>query len=187
MMNKTVADYMNLPYTIELQRDAEAGWFVRIQELPGCMSQGDTAEEALAMIQDAMTGWLEVAIEEGLSIPEPRPEEDYSGKFVVRVPKSLHRDLALAAEREGASLNQFINTTLARAVGRAESAPSEDGLRKLPDLMTRVEHLLDKLDNEANLAWAGAGDGEPLRVAPVLALHEPTAPYKTSADKETAS
>ena len=45
------------------------------------------------------------------------PEEDYSGKFVVRVPRSLHRDLVETAEQEGVSLNQYINVVLARAVG----------------------------------------------------------------------
>jgi antitoxin HicB len=123
-MEKTVDYYMNLPYTIELQRDPEEGWFVRVKELPGCMSQGDTAEEALTMIQDAMLAWLEVALEDGLPIPEPRSDEDYSGKFVVRMPRSLHRDLVEMADREGVSLNQYINVTLARSVGRPVSAGS---------------------------------------------------------------
>ena len=116
-MEKTVDHYMNLPYTIELRQDPEKGWFVRVKELRGCMSEGDTAEEAVAMIQEAMALWLEVALEEGIPIPEPRPEEDYSGKFVVRVPHSLHRDLVETAEQEGVSLNQYINVVLARAVG----------------------------------------------------------------------
>jgi antitoxin HicB len=124
-MEKTIDYYMNLPYTIELQRDPEEGWFVRVKELRGCMSQGDTAEEALAMIQDAMLAWLEVALEDDLPIPEPRSDEDYSGKFVVRVPRSLHRDLVEMAEREGVSLNQYINVVLARAVGRIVPAAAE--------------------------------------------------------------
>ena len=116
-MNKTVEYYMGLPYTIELQRDPEeGGWVRRAKELLGCMSQGETAEEALAMIQDAMQGWLEVSLEQGDVIPEPRPEEDYSGKFVVRVPRSLHRQLVETADREGVSLNQYINVALAQAV-----------------------------------------------------------------------
>ncbi len=116
-MNKTTDYYMNLPYTIELQRDGDEGWFVRVKELRGCMSQGDTPEEAIEMIQDAMRGWIEVSLQDGVSIPEPRSLDDYSGKFVVRVPASLHRDLVEAAEREGVSLNQHVNVVLARAVG----------------------------------------------------------------------
>jgi antitoxin HicB len=121
MMEKTIDYYMNLPYTIELQCDPEHGWFVRVKELRGCMSAGDTAEEALAMIQEAKAGWLEVALEEGLAIPEPRAEEDYSGKFVVRVPRSLHQELVESAAREGVSLNQYINVALARSVGQRMS------------------------------------------------------------------
>ena len=73
-MEKTVRDYLHLPYTTELQRDPEQGWFVRVKELSGCMSQADTAEEALVMIREAMQFWLEVALEEGIPIPEPRDE-----------------------------------------------------------------------------------------------------------------
>ena len=116
-MVKTVEYYMNLPYTIELQRDPEEGWFVQVKELRGCMSQGETAEQAIAMIQEAMELWLEVALVDGLSIPEPRLAKDYSGKFVVRVPPSLHHDLVEAAERDGVSLNRYINVVLARALG----------------------------------------------------------------------
>lgn len=114
-MNKTAEYYMGLPYTIELWRASEGGWVVQVKELPGCISQGETAEEALAMIQDAMQGWLEVALESDIPIPEPRPEEEYSGKFVVRVPRSLHRELVETADREGVSLNQYINVVLAQA------------------------------------------------------------------------
>jgi antitoxin HicB len=117
---------MRLPYTIELRNvPQDEGWFVRVKELEGCMSQGDTAEEAIEMIQEAMELWLEVALEEGIPIPEPRPDDDYSGKFVVRVPRSLHRDLVKTAEQEGVSLNQYINVALARAVGRPVAPGSE--------------------------------------------------------------
>lgn len=69
------------------------------------------------MIQDAMRAWLETALEQGIEVPEPRPAEEYSGKFVARVPKSLHRELAETAAREGVSLNALVNAALAKAVG----------------------------------------------------------------------
>jgi len=115
---QTVEYYMNLPYTIELQRDPEEGWFVWVKELRGCMSQGETPEEAMKMIQDAMRAWIEVSLEDGTPIPKPRATESYSGKFVVRVPRSLHRQLSEAAHEEGVSLNQFINVALAGAIER---------------------------------------------------------------------
>jgi antitoxin HicB len=117
IMDKALEYYLNLPYTIELIHEPEEGWFVRVKELPGCMSQGETAEEALTMIREAMALWLKAAMEDKLPIPEPRSEEAFSGKFVVRVPRSLHRDLVARAEEEGVSLNQYINMTLAMAVG----------------------------------------------------------------------
>ena len=115
-MAKTIDDYLKLPYTIELIPDPQDGYAVAVKELPGCISQGDTAEEAITMIRDAMAGWIEIALEDSLPIPEPRPEESYSGKFVVRVPKSLHRRLVEEAEREGVSLNQLVNVALAGLV-----------------------------------------------------------------------
>lgn len=121
--------YLSLPYTIELIREDDTTWFARVAELPGCMTEGDSAADAVDMIQDAMAGWIELALEDGRAIPEPKPLEEFSGKFVVRVPKSLHRDLVAAAAREEVSLNQFIATELARVVGRplpssARIAPS---------------------------------------------------------------
>ena len=116
-MEKTLDYYLGLPYTIELKEDPESGWFVKIKELPGCMSQGDTANEALEMIQEAMELWLEVSLEDGDPIPEPRELDDFSGKFVVRVPRSLHRELVEQAKREGVSLNQCVNVALAQATG----------------------------------------------------------------------
>ena len=115
-MAKTVEYYMALPYTRELVPDAIVGWGIKIKELPGCMSQGETSEEALRMIEDAMRGWLEVEIEAGSPIPEPRVEETFSGKFVVRVPRQLHRLLVESAESNNVSLNQFINVILAQGI-----------------------------------------------------------------------
>jgi len=132
-MDKTVEYYMNLPYTVEMHQEPEGGWFVRVKELRGCMSDGDTPEEAATMIQEAMELWLEVALEDGVPIPEPPPESNYSGKFVVRVPRSLHRELVEAAEQEGVSLNQYINVTLAQAVGRLASLPP--ARTKVPDYL----------------------------------------------------
>ncbi len=76
-MGKKIEDYLNLAYTRELIPEPEGGWFVRIKELPGCMSQGDTVEEAMAMIEDAMRGWIEAELRKGSAIRKPRHEEDF--------------------------------------------------------------------------------------------------------------
>jgi antitoxin HicB len=115
---KDLKYYLSLPYTIQITREDESTWFARVVELPGCMTEGDSPEEAADMIQDALAAWLEVALEDGRSIPEPQTTEAYSGRFVVRVPRTLHQQLVEAAEQEGVSLNQFINVALAGRVTR---------------------------------------------------------------------
>jgi antitoxin HicB len=68
---KAVEGYLRLRYTIQLRRYEDGTFFAGVAELPGCMTEADTAEEALAMIRDAMTGWIEVALSEGIAIPQP--------------------------------------------------------------------------------------------------------------------
>jgi len=121
---RTLEDYLALPYTIGLVRDEDdegnVGFVAEVEELPGCLSQGATPDEAIHNVFNAMEGWLSVALEDGRPIPEPRVARSYSGRFVLRIPQSLHADLARVAEREGVSLNQYVAITLARAVGREE-------------------------------------------------------------------
>lgn len=108
-MTRTVEEYLALPYTIEIIPD-DASFFVRVKELDGCMSVGETRADALAMIEDAMREWIVVAIEDGIKIPMPEPLQGdrYSGKFPLRLPKLLHRELAQAAEQNSVSLNQYL-------------------------------------------------------------------------------
>jgi antitoxin HicB len=108
-MRKTVEEYLALPYTIEIIPDDDS-FFVKVKELEGCMSVGETRTDALAMIEDAMQEWLAVAIEDGVEIPLPESlqEDRYSGKFPLRIPKLLHRKLAEAAEENRVSLNQYL-------------------------------------------------------------------------------
>jgi predicted RNase H-like HicB family nuclease len=117
MANKDLSYYMSLPYTIQIQpRNDGDGlyYFAKVLELDGCMSDGKTPEDAFRNIREAMEGWLEVKLQHGDPIPEPVPEEEYSGKFVVRVPKSLHKHLSMMAQLEGVSLNQYILYKLSR-------------------------------------------------------------------------
>jgi antitoxin HicB len=71
MPNKTLEYYLSLPYTIELTPDEDGVWFAEIPRLPGCMTQGDNRIEAMEMIDEAKELWLETALEEDISIPEP--------------------------------------------------------------------------------------------------------------------
>ena len=129
MTELTVEYYLELPYTIEVVKDENdeySGWFARVAELPGCMTQADTFEELSEMIREAMTAWIESALADGENIPLPRSVEDYSGRFVVRMPKSLHRELVEMADREGVSLNTFVNVALGRVVGKIKETQTNE-------------------------------------------------------------
>ena len=97
-------------YPIKDDDGSETVWAAAIPELPGCIGAGDTPQEALIAVDDARKSWIEVALSEGKTIPEPAAEDimNYSGKFTLRLPKTLHKDLAEQAEQESVSLNQYL-------------------------------------------------------------------------------
>lgn len=107
---KNVEDYMNLPYNYIVQpvTDESGSYFyARVLELDGCQSTGETFEEAYENLREAMKGWIETKLEGGFDVPLPVGYDDFSGKFVVRIPRSLHYRLSVEAEQEGVSLNQY--------------------------------------------------------------------------------
>ena len=116
--------YRSLPYGITLRKDEDSDWVARIVELPGCTAHGGTQAEALKNLDEVMEVWLEDALATGSEIPEPRITEKLpSGKWLQRVPRSLHRKLVELADREGVSLNQLVTSVLSEAVGRRSSSP----------------------------------------------------------------
>ena len=104
----TIEEYMRRPYRIEIIPDvAEGGYVVAYPDLKGCLSSGESIEEAVANAEDAKREWLIAAMEEGCPIPDPASDEAYSGQFKLRIPKSLHRQLAMQSKKEGISMNQY--------------------------------------------------------------------------------
>ena len=83
MNKKTLAYYQSLPYSIEIKQDmsdpAHPIWFAQAKELPGCLTESDTFDEAEVMIQDALAIWVQGSLDAGLPIPEPPPELAYMG------------------------------------------------------------------------------------------------------------
>jgi len=118
---KPLEFYLELKYPVTITPDVTGGYVAEIEDLPGCFTQGETLEETYENMDEARQLWLESAYEDGLDIPLPRGEREYSGKFNVRFPKSLHRRLDQMAFREGISLNQLLVSMLSRAVGMEES------------------------------------------------------------------
>lgn len=89
-------------------------WVVQSKQLKGCVAQGDTQEEALALFEEIEQDWLESAAEEGIPIPEVEvePLPEYSGKFTVRVSRRTHEEAAKMAKKDGVSLNQYVNDAI---------------------------------------------------------------------------
>jgi len=120
-MAKDLAYYMGLDYPVEVKKIREeegGGFFVSIPLLPGCMSDGESLDEAYDNIQEAKEEWFSSMLERGMKIPEPVEQEEYSGKFIIRLPKTLHRALVQVSKREGVSLNQYVTNALAFTLGQ---------------------------------------------------------------------
>jgi antitoxin HicB len=124
-------------YAAKLTRIAPedgGGWLAEVPELPGCLSDGETPEDALANVREAIECWLAAALEDGDTPPVPRAYEvaEYSGKFTLRVPRSLHRALSEAAQREGVSLNQLVLSMVSAAIGADLIRPNPAPGRAVP-------------------------------------------------------
>lgn len=113
---KDINYYLELPYTFQVKRvedDGQVYFWASVKELDGCHTSGVTWEEAYTDLLEVFRTHLEIKLEHGDPIPEP-DEDEYSGKFNLRVPKSLHRELALRAAEENVSLNQYCLYKLSR-------------------------------------------------------------------------
>ena len=113
---KTLDEYLALPYRLEIVRREFGDYVVSYPELPGCMTHVDDLDGVGAAAKAMLHGWLELAIEDGQAIPTPAERAEYKGKFVLRIAKSLHRELAESATQEGVSLNAYAATLLARGL-----------------------------------------------------------------------
>jgi len=111
----------SIEYPFELRplaQDEGGGWLITYPDLPGCMSDGETPEEAMANGMDAVVAWLKAAKESEREIPHPG--ELPSGKFIARVPRSLHARLTARAKQEGVSMNALVSAILAESLGHRD-------------------------------------------------------------------
>lgn len=108
--SKEIKKYLDMPYSYVITKanDESGEYYVaRILELDGLMGTGNTYEEAYEDIKDAMGGYIETKLANNITIPLPLDSSEYSGKFVVRLPKTLHKLISKRAKEEGVSLNQY--------------------------------------------------------------------------------
>jgi antitoxin HicB len=125
---------LTYPFTIRpLEEDEGGGYLIEFPDLPGCMADGETVEEALREGADAVRSWTETMRELGRPVPLPSSSADkrYSGRWVMRVPRSLHRRLAERAREEGVSLNALATALLSE--GLAHHTPGNTVHREESD------------------------------------------------------
>lgn len=127
-------------YSTRIAYSAEdEGYIATVPELPGCSAFGVTQAEALNEIGPAIEAWISAAEAAGNPVPPPAAIDDElpSGKFMVRVAKTIHAQLSSAAQREGVSLNQYVGTILATATlgdiySRAAASVSYASMGSMP-------------------------------------------------------
>ena len=112
--SKSLVDhYMSLKYTAKVKEIEEGGYFAEVAELPGCMCDAETLDELFRKLEETKRFWIESTLSRDGEVPLPEEDPIYSGRFVVRMPKSLHKTLSKRAKKEGTSLNSYVNTLLA--------------------------------------------------------------------------
>jgi len=117
-MNNSNVEY---PFEVRpLSKEEGGGYSIYFPDLPGCWSDGASPEEAIENGRDALQSWLAVAQEFGDDIP--RPFSAVSGRFVQRVPRSLHARLIARAKAEGVSLNTLVVSLVSQGIGKSQVA-----------------------------------------------------------------
>jgi len=117
-VNSKAVSYLRQPYARIVLPESDGTFRGEIMEFPGCIASGETAAETLTNLEEVAESWLLAALERGQNIPQPvESSNDFSGRLVLRLPKSLHKKATWVAMREGVSLNQLIVTSLSETVG----------------------------------------------------------------------
>ncbi|CAK0743771.1 antitoxin HicB [Gammaproteobacteria bacterium] len=113
------------PFEIRPLSDEEGGgYLISYPDFSECISDGETVEEAITNGRDALAGTISAMAEKGFPIPIPNSGGTASGKFMTRVPKTIHAQLAMRAKQEGVSLNTLVLGFIAEGLGRRESRVS---------------------------------------------------------------
>lgn len=132
--HREAADSSAPPYAISLVPPQGAGqeWRAVVEDLVGCEARGRTPEEAVSRTRRAIAEWISEAQRDGRAVPPPRgrtatPDAAHTGRLMVRMPPSLHAELAHLADRERVALNTLIIAALGGAVGWKASGDPRDG------------------------------------------------------------
>ena len=108
------------PFVVRHLSEGEGGGYLaEALDLNGCIADGETIEEATHNLEDAISSWIKTAQELGQSVPLPSDDQQFSGKWVVRTPRSMHHRLVDMAKREGVSLNTLTVSLLAEGINKS--------------------------------------------------------------------
>lgn len=114
--NRKTDEIVGKAYARRLIPDETGGYVASIHEFPGCIADGDTAEEALSNLDAAASSWVKVALSTGYEIRDPVDFDGCSGKIALRIPRGLHKQVAELAELEETSVNQLLVTAISQYV-----------------------------------------------------------------------
>ena len=168
-------EYLLQPYSRVVIPDSETKTFAAyIAEFPGCVAQGESLTDALIQLEEVAQEWVDASLRAGHTIPEPIGVNGYSGKFALRLPRSLHREAAKISESEGVSLNQFFVSAIAQCVGaktlyRTLATRIE---KQLQTAVTDIGNLVVRPNWPTALFAGGSG------IAPILAATTATTQIK---------
>ena len=110
---KDLDQYLGLNWTYRFEwSDEDGGYVASVAELNGCMSFGETIEEATTMIKDALISYLSCSLEYNDEIPEPIKAVDFKGNITYRTTGEQHYKIAKRAKILGISINSFIDSAV---------------------------------------------------------------------------
>ena len=114
MTKKNLEYYTNLPYTFIIDwSDVDGCYLGSIVELEHNMTYGQTREEVLANLKEALVSYVTTSLYNGMEIPEPLKINDFKGNITYRTSKERHYRIAKQAKLHGKSINAFIDETIA--------------------------------------------------------------------------
>ena len=101
-----------------LSKEEGGGYLVEYPDIPGCMSDGETVEEAIANGREALRDCVAVFQESGRKVPKPSIE---AAQWRQRLPRTLYSKLTVHAQNEGVSINSFVTALIAEAIGSKQA------------------------------------------------------------------
>ncbi len=156
-----IMELANRSYSFHAEQLSDGSWFISVPDLKGCHANGATIEEAIEELKWAKISWISAAMEFGFPVPDPSPsslEKEYSGQTLLRMPKSLHRELAIQAEEEGVSLNQYIVSLLSerKSINAIASEfehrfKPEQNLRNFTYCMSEKENVAEEVKKYSSM------------------------------------